>query len=349
MNDPVEWINLTAAHATPGTQEAIDRVIRSGRYVGGEEVAALEEEVAAWMGRPHGIAVSSGTAALELALKAMGIGPGDEVIIPAVSFVASIGTVLRTGATPVVVDVLRDGPWMDPDAAQAAVTKRTALIMPVHLFGTAAPSLHLDIPILDDACQAIYRGGPAMGQCTALSFYPTKVLGGLGEGGMVLTKDEGLAIRIQRLRQHGCDASGQVVESGGTNARLSSLLAAILRARMAHIEAECQRRKEIAEIYDSVLGQRAVPRDSNSPVSVYAFLHPKRDAIAAQLKTAGIPTAVYYPRLVQDHPAFKGAVRVPNLLPNALRFCRQTLALPCYGGMEDADVTRVVDALETVL
>ena len=118
---------------------------------------------------------------------------------------------------------------------------------------------------------------------------------------------------------------------------------------MPQIEKECERRREIAATYDSVVGHRVVRRDVNGSVSVYAFLHPKRDAVAQSLQDLGIPTALYYPRFVHDHPAFKGRVRVPHLLPNALRFCRQTLALPCHGGMSDGDVSRVVDALESAL
>jgi len=349
VSEPLPWVDLADSIDHPAVQEAITGVLKSGWLVGGPEVEALEEEIAAWMNRPHGVAVASGTSALELALAALDIGPGDEVIVPAVSFLATVGAVLSTGATPVVVDVLRDGPWIDPDAAEAAVTDQTALVMPVHLYGSRAPALRLGIPVLDDACQAVYRGGPAVGICTALSFYPTKVLGGLGEGGMVLTQDENLASRIRRLRQHGCDASGTVVESGGTNARLSAMLAAVLRARMPQVEKECARRREIADLYDSVIGHPVVRRDVNSSVSVYAFLHPKREMVAAQLQELGIPTAVYYPRFVHDHPAYRSRVRVPHLLPNALRFCRQTLALPCHGGMSDSDVSRVVDALESVL
>jgi dTDP-4-amino-4,6-dideoxygalactose transaminase len=349
VSGAVSWINLAEIHAECGSHDALKRVLESGRYVGGEEVEALEEDVARWMNRLHGVAVSSGTAALELALSAMGVGPGDEVIVPAVSFLATVGSVLRVGATPVIVDVLSDGPWIDPDAVEAALTPRTALIMPVHLFGSKASVPQLGVPLLDDACQAAYPGGPATGTCTALSFYPTKVLGGMGDGGMILTQNEALAVRLKRLRQHGCDDSGRVVETNGTNARLPSLLAAVLRVRMASMDAEILRRREIAAVYDSVLEHRAIRRDVNSPVSIYAFLHPRRDKIADQLREAGIPTAIYYSRLAHDHPAFKQRVRIPNLMPNAMRFCRQTLALPCYGRMSDSDVDRVVEALESVL
>lgn len=163
--------------------------MNSGQLIGGAEVALLESRVAEWMGREHGVAVASGTAALELGLTAMGVGPGDEVVVPAVSFVATVGSVLRVGATPVVVDIGESGPWMDPEACQNAITRKTRAVIPVHLFGSLAPRLNVDVPVLDDACQSVCPGGPSVGAMTALSFYPTKVLGGLGEGGMVVTDD----------------------------------------------------------------------------------------------------------------------------------------------------------------
>ena len=349
MSAPVPWVDLAAALATPPVRTAVARVLDSGWLVGGEEVAALERAVAGWMGREHGVAVSSGTTALELGLAAMGIGEGDEVIVPAVSFVATVGAVLRTGATPVVVDVLPTGPWMDPEAAAAAVTPRTAAIMPVHLYGSPAPQPVVDVPILDDACQAVAQGGPAIGVCTAVSFYPTKVLGGLGEGGMLLTDDADLARVMIAMRQHGCDASGVVVEPGGTNARLDAVSAAVLRAQMPVMGREISCRRAIAAAYDAVVGHRAVPRAVTSPVSTYALVHPKRDKLAKALATAGIPTAVYYPHFVHDHPAIRARVRVPHLLPNATVYCRSTLALPCHGGLSDAHIAQVVAALETNL
>jgi UDP-2-acetamido-2-deoxy-ribo-hexuluronate aminotransferase len=349
VSGPVPWVDLSAALAGPSVREAVSRVLDSGRLIGGDEVTALETVVADWMGRAHGVAVSSGTAALELGLVAMGVGSGDEVIVPAVSFVATVGAVLRTGATPVVVDVLPAGPWMDPDAAEAAVTAATAAIIPVHLFGSPAQAPQLGLPIFDDACQAVAPKGPSTGLCTALSFYPTKVLGGMGEGGMVVTDDESLARRLSAIRQHGCDSSGCVVEPGGTNARLNAVSAAVIHARMLTINEEIERRRTIAEAYDAVVGHRAVPRAPNSPVSTYALVHPRRDRVVEGLAEAGIPTAVYYPRFVHDHPAIRERVRVPHLLPNATRYCRQTLALPCHGGLSDADVSRVVAALGAVL
>jgi dTDP-4-amino-4,6-dideoxygalactose transaminase len=287
--------------------------------------------------------------ALELGLAAMGLGPGDEVIVPAVSFVATLGAVLRVGATPVVVDVRADGPWIDQAAVRAACSSKTAAIIPVHLFGVAARLEGGNVPVLDDACQAVAPGGPSFGLCTALSFYPTKVLGGLGEGGMVLTDDAALAKRLTAMRQHGSDHTGRVVEVGGTNGRLDAVSAAVLRARMPLMESELTRRSEIAKAYDAVVGGYALRRPADTTMSTYVLLHPQREAVRESLAGAGIPSAVYYPWLVHDHPAIRDRVLVPSPLLNATEYCSQTLALPCHGGLSDDDVARVVHALQVAL
>lgn len=349
MSERIEWIDLSVPLGSPLVRRSIASVLDSGRLIGGAEVAALEDEVARWMGRTCGVAVSSGTTALELGLTALGVGAGTEVVVPAVSFVATVGAVLRVGATPVVVDVGEGGPWMDPAAAVAAVGPDTVLFLPVHLFGSSAPSPPSELPVMDDACQAVCPGGPSTGRLTAVSFYPTKVLGGLGDGGMVLTDEEELADRVRALRQHGCDATGLVVELGGTNARLDAVSAAVLRARMDTTIEAIERRRAIADRYDAVEGINPVPRSESSPVSVYAIRHPDRDRVAAALEDEGIPTQVYYPRLVHDHPAIRDRVRVSGSLDNAERFCSESLALPCHGGLNEGQVDRIVDVLERVL
>ena len=333
--------------STPAVQQAVSRVMASGHYVGGPEVEALEADVAAWMGRQHGVGVSSGTAALELAMTAMGVGPGDEVILPAVSFVATLGAVLRVGAEPVIVDVLPEGPWMDPEAVKAARTERTALVIPVHLFGRRAESGADDLPVLDDACQAVMPGGVSVGRCTALSFYPTKILGGPGEGGMILTDDTALATRLRQLRQHGADSAGVVQVAGGTNARLGALAAAVVRARMPTMADRMTRHRQIAEVYDAALGTHALPRAEDP--TVYVLRHPERVRVADALESAGIPTAVYYPRCVHEHPAHADRVHTPGPLQHAQRYCAESLALPFHAGLSDEDVAHIVATLEAVL
>ena len=303
--------------------------------------------MSAWMGRRHGVGVSSGTAALELAMTAMGIGPGDEVILPAVSFVATLGAILRVGATPVVVDVLAEGPWLDPEAARAAMTDRTALVIPVHLFGRRAPDGPSGVPVLDDACQAVMPGGVSVGRCTALSFYPTKLLGGPGEGGMVLTDDAALAERLRCLRQHGADSAGLVQVADGTNARLGALTAAVVHARMPAIPDRMARHRVIAAAYDGVLGERALPRAEDA--TVYVLRHPERAWLAGVLESAGIPTAVYYPRCVHEHPAHAERVHVPSPLQHAPRYCAESLALPFHAGLSDEAVAHVVATLRAAL
>lgn len=343
------WVDLASKFEGEAALAAMQRVVRSGRFVSGPEVDRLEQTIAEWMHRHHGIAVSSGTAALELGLTAMGIGSGDEVIVPAVSFVATIGAILRIGATPVVVDVLPQGPWIDPASAAEAVTAKTRLVIPVHLFGTAAPPLDLGIPIFDDSCQAVCPGGPAFGTLTALSFYPTKVLGGIGDGGMVLTDDAKLADRLRALRNHGMTESGQVTIRGGTNARLNELHAAVLLTQVDELPAEMSRRRSVAAALDGVVGDAAIPRAGDGPVSVYAFRHTERDRVASALNSDGISTAVYYPRMVHEHPAIHDRVRVAGPLTHAKRYCSSTLSVPCHGGLTGEQVAHMVRTLGRVL
>jgi dTDP-4-amino-4,6-dideoxygalactose transaminase len=349
VSTTVPWVDLSRKAQLRTVREAISRVLESGHFIGGEEVERLETSVATWMGRAFGIAVSSGTSALELSLTALGVGVGDEVIVPAVSFVATAGAVIRVGATPVVVDVGADGPWMDPSSAQAAVTSRTRAVIPVHLFGTKCPDLGIDVPVLDDACQAVCPGGPSTGLLTALSFYPTKVLGGIGEGGMILTDDSNLADRLCALRNHGMDPSGSSVEARGTNARLNAIQAAAIWAQMDTMLEELSRRKEIALALDTVAGGFAVPRDETGPVSIYALQTPTRDSLADTLRLAGIATQVYYALPVHAHPAIAAHCRTPEPTPNANRFCAQTLALPCHGGITDPQLQYIMETLREAL
>jgi UDP-2-acetamido-2-deoxy-ribo-hexuluronate aminotransferase len=349
VSTSVPWVDLARRAELQTVRGAISRVLESGRFIGGEEVERLETSVAGWMGRSFGVAVSSGTSALELALTALDVGTGDEVIVPAVSFVATAGAVVRVGATPVVVDIGVEGPWMDHAAAHAAVTSRTRAVIPVHLFGTACPELGLDLPVIDDACQAVSPGGPSKGVMTALSFYPTKVLGGIGEGGMILTDDSILSDRLGALRNHGMDQSGRSVEARGTNARLNSIQAAAIRVQMDTMNEEFTRRKEIASALDTVIGEHAVRRDAMGPVSIYALQISDRDALADTLRLAGIATQVYYSLPVHAHPAIAAHCRTPEPTPNAELFCKEALALPCHGGISDEQLQYMVETLHKAL
>lgn len=345
MND----LQAQMAEQGQAVEAAVLGVLRSGRYVGGPVLAELEAAVAALMGVAHGVGVNSGTDALALSLAALGVGPGDEVIVPAVSFFSTAGAVTRVGAAPVVVDVLPERPLLDPDAARAALTGRTRAVIPVHLFGDAAPHPEIGVPVLDDAAQAIGADPPVgKGQIRALSFYPTKVLGGVGDGGMAMTDDPELARRVRSLGSHGMSElhyHEPVAGHVGTNSRLDAIQAAAILAQLPDLSRRVIRRRQIAARYDLALAGLAVPRDPGSPVSVYAIRHPRRDALAEGLRAAGVETAVYYPRPLSAQPALARYGADPATTPNAQRWCRELLALPVHAGLTDEDQDRVIAVL----
>lgn len=326
-------------------------VLRSGRYIGGPQVSACEQAIAGVMGRQHGIGAPSGTAAITKLCRALGLQPGDEVIVPAVTFFSTAGGILRAGATPVVVDVLPDRPLMDPDAARAARTPRTKAVMPVHLFGDAAPTVDIGVPVIDDAAQAVGADPPvSCGVASAISFYPTKILGALGDGGMIVTDDEDLAARAQALGFHGLigpHLHERTAGHMGGNARLDAVQAAALLAQLDDLPTRISLRRRVAARYDAAVGDLAVPRAPGSPVSIYCIRHPDRDAFQARMLARGVQTAVYYPRAMTDQPALAGCPRHPS--PNAEAFCREAVALPCYEAMPEDHVDRVVEALRASL
>ena len=337
------------------TAEAVEPAVlagmRSGRYIGGPVVSEAEQAIAKLLGHRHGVGVANGTVAITQILQAMGIGAGDEVIVPAATFFATAGAVLRAGATPVLVDVLAQRPLLDPDAVRAALSPRTAAVMPVHLFGDVAPHPKVPVPVIDDAAQAV-GACPAAGKgiAAAVSFYPTKILGVLGDGGMVLCDDPQLAGRVRELGFHGQRAAYHhhlTAGAMGGNSRLDALAAAALLAQLPDLGTRIQLRQAIAARYDAVVGELAIPRDPGSPVSIYCIRHPERDALRERLQEQGVQTAIYYPRALTEQPALAGCPRQPT--PNAERFCAEALALPCYEGMPMADVEATCAALRVCL
>ncbi len=349
----IPMVDLAARHAR--VQDAVERavvgVLRSGRYVGGPVVKALEAAVAGRMGRACGASTNSGTDALTLALKALGVGPGDQVVVPALSFFATVESVLHTGAVPVIVDVRPDRPLLDPDAARAACGPRTAAIVPVHLFGDRADAPDVGVPIVDDAAQAVGADPPCgRGVLSATSFYPTKVLGAAGDGGMVVGDDEALVARVRSLGFHGMSAPHvhhRVAGHVGGNSRVDAVQAAVLLAHLDDLDARVARRREIAAAYDAAFGDLCLPRDPGSPVSVFCLRHPRRDVLQGALRAAGVASAVYYPAPMgtQDVLGLDPAAAAAAT-PNAAAFCRELLAIPCHATMGDDDVRRVVDAVQ---
>jgi len=347
-------VDLAARHRrlAEATEAAVLDVLRSGRWIGGPGVQRVEQRGAALFGRAHGVGVNSGTDALILALLALGVEPGDEVIVPALSFFATAGAVERVGARAVVADVLPDRPLLCPDAAAAARTARTRAVIPVHLFGMRCPEPGLELPVIEDAAQSVGWEPPAgLGVITAASFYPTKTLGAAGDGGLVACDDPELAASLRTLANHG-HVAGQAhlhqrsAGHVGWNSRLDAIQAAVLEVHMGDLPRRIARRRAIAQAYDEALpaGISPLRRDPGDPVHHYVLRSPARDRIAATMERAGIATAVYYPRPLDRQPA----LQPQRSCPNAAAYCAECLSLPCNGELTDEQIERVCSALQEV-
>ena len=350
----VRMTDLAARHAevAADVEARVLGVLRSGVAIGGPEVAAAEAEAARWFGRAHAVGVNGGTDALIFALQAVGVRPGDEVIVPALSFFATAGAVCAIGAIPVVADVLDDDGTLDPDAARAAWTPRTRAVVPVHLFGATAARPDLDLPIVDDAAQAIGADPPAAyGSLTAVSAYPTKTWGASGDAGFVLGDDPALLGRVRRLGNHGATGphhhepiDGMV----GRNSRLDAVQAAVLLGHAPRLAARVARRRAIAARYDRELPPtfRPLARGPGHPVHHYVVRVPDRARIRAALEAAGVETAIYYPRPLHHQPALAGRARGETPVADAL--CTSLLALPVHDALDDDAVAAVLAACAEV-
>jgi dTDP-4-amino-4,6-dideoxygalactose transaminase len=345
------------------TDAAVARVLDSGWYVLGEEGRAFEEEFASFTGARFGVGVASGTDAIELALRALGVGPGDEVVTQANTCVPTIAGIERTGATPVLCDVEPDGATMDPDSLAGAMGPRTRVVVPVHLYGQCADVDALlevagDIPLVEDCAQAHgaeLRGRRAgtMGALGCFSFYPTKNLGALGDGGAVTTGDEALAERLRLARQYGQADRYRHVERG-VNSRLDELQAAILRAKLPRLDGWNERRAEIASAYDEALaGTAARPLerlpDRRHVFHLYVVDVPDRDAFQTRLREAGVGTLVHYPQPVHGHPPYRALGDGPVALRNSERLAGRVVSLPLYPELSDEEVDHVASAARDLI
>ena len=338
---------------------AIDRVVASGWFILGPEVAAFESEFATVSGVAHAVGVGTGTDALTLILRGLGIGPGDEVITAPVSAAFSALAIMMAGARPVFADIHPDRLTLDAAAAAAAVTTRTRAILPVHLYGQPADLRCLEtvaqrhsLALIEDACQshlATSEGRPvgSIGVAAAFSFYPTKNLGAMGDGGAVVTNDPALAERIKRLRNGGQTSKYHHVEPAA-NTRLDELQAAILRARLPFLRDWTDRRRTIAAAYRRGLqGARVtVPGeyDAGHVYHLFPVLSPNREALQRHLAEADIETLIHYPVPIPRQPAL--ASTNPAQCPVADRVCAQVTSLPMYPSLNDTAVTRVVAAVQ---
>ncbi|MES2645069.1 MAG: aminotransferase class I/II-fold pyridoxal phosphate-dependent enzyme [Myxococcota bacterium] len=351
----IRMADLAARHlrVAADVERRVLEVLRSGRYVGGPVVAEAERRLAGVFGYAHGVGVNSGTDALIYALMAMGIQPGDEVIVPALTFFATAEAVGRIGAVPIVADVRDDLPLLDP--ATLPLTPRTRAVIAVHLFGEPCLLPALVVPVLDDVAQAVGASPPArtpsrdgFGAVGAASFYPTKTLGAAGDGGIVLADDPAITDAARKLASHGMPAPyvhDRVNGHFGANSRLDAMQAAVLLGHLADLDARLARRRAIAAAYDAGLpeGVRPLPRGPGHPVHHYVVRTLHRDALATALAAAEIETGVYYRRPLSEEPALAGIVAVPT--PNAARYCAEALALPVHECLTDDDVNRVLDTI----
>jgi dTDP-3-amino-3,4,6-trideoxy-alpha-D-glucose transaminase len=330
---------------------AFATVLDSGRFVLGEQVAAFERELAAFCGASHAVGVASGTDALTIALQAVGVTRGAEVVVPANTCVPTVAAVEAAGAVPVLADVDPRTWTLDPGAARAVVNERTAAIVPVHLYGLCADVdalRELGVPIVEDAAQAHGaelrgRRAGALGDAAAFSFYPTKNLGAVGDAGAVVTGDAGLAAAARELRTYGERERYESVRSGW-NSRLDELQAALLRAKLPQLERWNRRRAEIARRYDELdLERQHVPDGFRHAYHLYVVRSPEREQTRRRLAERGVETLVHYPRAIHQHPAY--AQLAHHGLAESERLAAEVLSLPLNPWLRDDEVEAVVAAL----
>jgi dTDP-4-amino-4,6-dideoxygalactose transaminase len=341
---------------------AIDQVLDSQYFILGPQVKALEEEVARYCGRRFGVGVASGTDALTLALRASGIGLGDEVIVPSFSFIATADCVSLLGATPVFVDIEPETFCIATGQLAQKITARTRAIIPVHLYGqSAAMDDILDIArkhnllVIEDNAQAIgatYKGRKtgSLGDIGCLSFFPSKNLGACGDAGMIITDSEETARRLRSLRAHG-SLKKYFSEEQGWNSRLDEIQAAILRVKLRYLDRWNEGRRSRAARYDTLLqGVRGVKRPTTSACSDHVFHQytvrvPNRDAVQKQMTACGVASMVYYPVPMHLQPIFEPLGYKRGDLPESERAAEEVLSLPIYAELTNDQIESVVNAL----
>ena len=347
----------------PELEAAVTRVMRSAHFIMGEDVTAFEREVAAFLGVRHAVGVNSGTDALVIALRALGIGPGDEVITTPFSFFATAESISAVGATPVFADIEEASFNIDPDAVERAITPRTRAILPVHLFGHPAAMDRIleiarrhDLRVVEDCAQAFGgriagRRTGALGDIGAYSFFPSKNLGAFGDGGLIATDDDRLADQARMLRAHGGKHKYHN-EMIGYNSRLDSLQAAVLRVKLPHVDAWNDLRREAAARYDALLapvaGVKAPERVDGHVYHQYTvrLLAGGRDAVRQSMQDGGVSTMVYYPTPQDRLPAYEG--RFPRS-PRSELAAGQVLSLPIWPTIAADTQERVVAAMRDAL
>lgn len=343
---------------------AVRRVLDSGWYILGRESAAFEEEFAAYCGAQGCVGVNSGTDALQLALRACGIGPGDEVITVAHTAVATVAAIRMTGATPVLVDIDPQSYTMAPSALAEAITPATRAVIPVHLYGHPADmdairAVAQGRVVIEDCAQAHgarYKGRPvgSFGDLACYSFYPTKNLGALGDGGAVTGNSADLLAKVRLLREYGWTPQARYVSQvEGINSRLDELQAAILRVRLRYLDADNTVRRQLAAIYDALL-----PTTLKKPVTqpgcehvyhLYVIQDARRDLLRAQLAERGIGAAIHYPAPVHLQPAYQAGQVRTHALHVTEQAAREVLSLPMHPALSDDQARIVAEAVAAIL
>jgi dTDP-4-amino-4,6-dideoxygalactose transaminase len=366
MSD-VPFIDLGRAHEPLQAElrATFERIARTSAFTLAPELDAFESEFATYCGTAHCVGLSDGTEALRLALIALGAGPGREVITVPSTFIATLEAIAATGAKPVLVDIDPATRCMDPQRLADALTPATVAVVPVHLYGRPAPMSELasacgDVPLLEDACQAHGatidgRRTGTLGAAAAFSFYPTKNLGALGDGGALVTDDADLATAVRSLRHHGSTAedANEHVRVGATS-RLDNLQAALLSVKLPHLDSWNEQRREAAALYRDALAGLPVelppddPQDGMQVFHLFAVEVDDRDRVRDALRAEGIGAAVHYPRPAHLNPAW-AQLAAKGDLPAAERLAERTLSLPMFPGITGAEVERVAEVLRGVV
>jgi dTDP-4-amino-4,6-dideoxygalactose transaminase len=356
----VPFIDLPAQHRALQQElnEAIAPVMERSDFALGKDVAAFEEEFAAFCGVQYAVGVDSGLAALELSLRALGIGPGDEVIVPAHTFVATAAAVTFAGARPVLVDVDERTYNLDVTQVEAAITPHTRAILPVHLYGLPADMEAVlalarkhGLFVVEDACQAhgaFYKGKRAgsLGHAAAFSFYPTKNLGGCGDGGIVVTDDAAVAEQVRAMRNCG-QREKYIHELPPFNHRMDTLQAAILRVKLRYLESWIEARRRNAALYTQLLAGSDLVTPVEAPGAthvyhLYVIRTTRRDGLLAHLQQQGIGAAIHYPVPIHLQPFYAGNGFRPGQFPVTERVCDQVLSLPMFPELTESQVEYVV-------
>ncbi|MFC1932403.1 DegT/DnrJ/EryC1/StrS family aminotransferase [Chloroflexota bacterium] len=363
MNVPMADLKAQYNSLKREIDEAVRRVIESGRFILGPEVETFEKETAAYLGVEHAVGVASGTDALRIALVACGIKPGDEVITTPFTFIATTGAITHCGATPVFVDIDPETYNIDPAKIESKITERTRAILPVHLYGQSADmelvlklATKYNLQVIEDCAQALgseYKGKKvgSLGSAGCFSFFPSKILGAYGDGGIITTSDGEIAEKVDMLRKHGSKIS-YYYSMSGFNSRLDALQAAILRVKLRHLDQWIEQRRQKAALYSELLANIdgvETPYQAEYTYHVFNYytirLRNRRNELQKFLATQGVSTTVYYPLSLHLQEVYRNLGYKTGSLPQSEKAQEETLSLPMYPELEEKHIERIAVAI----